>query len=70
MRRMDIQLYQIGLGEGTKARPNGPDLRSGFAGIQGFESLPSHILFHSESGYDVIRSWYGIMRNHLVISIS
>lgn len=31
--------------EGTKARPNGPDLRSGFAGIQGFESLPSHKYF-------------------------
>lgn len=29
--------------EGTKAWPNGPDLRSGFEGIQGFKSLLSHI---------------------------
>lgn len=35
--------------EGTKAWPNGPDLRSGFEGIQGFKSLPSHwsIMFKS-----------------------
>lgn|GEM_PF-1618884 len=32
--------------EGTKAWPNGPDLRSGFEGIQGFKSLLSHIILY------------------------